>query len=179
MELESAEQMETSGYDFVLTAEWICNVMAWHSLRRYFASDTRCVRNAQKHTNPLLCPRGLNPPPSKLPSVQPCKLGNILVCTAFDLCVAGGQDYFNMARVPLIWINSTMCTIRSTTSFLRLRRQFGACILRRGGWTHRSLLNHNALNSEVFQLEIFGVGIGFSVLQQTQYEVDGLLRPAT
>lgn len=65
-----------------------------------------------------------------------------------------------MAWVALVRVDATMGTIRATASF--------------GG-----LLDHDALDDQVFKFHVLCISIGFRILQKTRNKSDGFLGPAT
>lgn len=45
--------------------------------------------------------------------------------------------------------------------------------------TYGGLLDDNAFDGKVFDVNVFGISVGLCVLEETKNELDGFLRPAT
>lgn len=70
------------------------------------------------------------------------------------------QVHFDVAGVSLVWVNSTMGSVRSSV-----------CL-----WC---LVDDNVLDDELFGLEPLSLCVGLCILEQVQEEFDRLDRPST
>lgn len=64
--------------------------------------------------------RRLNPLPCHLPPVQPRKRASrddVLILRTLDLLVGRTEDNLDMAGVTLVWVDTTVCTVCTTTGF--------------------------------------------------------------
>jgi len=64
----------------------------------------------------------------------------VLVFASLDFDVSCSEDDLNVARVTLVWVNATVGTVCATTGF-------------------RSLLHDDALDEEIFDINVFGIRI--------------------
>jgi len=64
-----------------------------------------------------LCPSCLNTLPRYLSPVETNQSGLLVGCL-LDLGITGNEDNFDVARVSLVRVNTTVGTVRATTGFL-------------------------------------------------------------
>ena len=83
-----------------------------------------------------------------------------------------------MTRVTLVRVDTTMGAVCAAAGFLE-RRVSKTLEKLRHCPTYGSLLNDDALDGQVFNVNVLGIRVRLSVLQETRDELDALLGPPT
>ena len=84
-----------------------------------------------------------------------------------------------MAWVTLVRVDTTVSTVCATTGFLENTENEANVTHTAWENTYGSLLDNNALDEEVLELDVFRIRVRLSVLEETENKLHGLLRPAT
>lgn len=124
----------------------------------------------------------LNPSPGDLAAVESSKGkgGGGNVGGLLDLNIAGAQDDLDMAGVALVGVDTTMGTVCAAAGFLLHKTVMSYAVDQMAQvQTHWGLLNNNALDGEVLNINALAVGVGFGILQEAGDELHRLHGPAT
>ena len=132
-----------------------------------------------------LSPSSLYPLPGHLSSVQSTERGRILVFRPFNLLIGSGEDDLEVYGVSLIRVNTTVGTVSTTASFLKIDQKNWVSVRRKVevstqiGITYGCLLDIDITDIQVLKIKVLGIGVRFGILEETKHESDGFLGPAT
>ena len=84
-----------------------------------------------------------------------------------------------MARVTLVGVDATMRTVCAMTGFLENTENEANVTHTAWENTYGSLLDNNVLNDNILRFDALRISVRLGVVQETEDELDRLLRPAT